>query len=420
MRIFFCFLCIICFCEIFAQYGNTAPTQQSDHTSSRPISDFTSNTTDQTDRGKKLKNPKADTPYYFKDIMKINGCLVGKGLPIREKDASRLNCCYKLYKKNKKAKHYYLVQAVDGFGRLTTNHGISLYLLDPFEDRDIGANKYWAKRLQSFCQVEFVESADGKEIVREKYLDEKGNLLLTAIVFKITANTYRYSYYDNWGRPAFLRINSNGEGSKCANFVDVTRDDLGREVLIRYIDEYGLPQVNSSGAFMRSICYDKDNNITKKMSLNSTEKPMMDNDGNCGNNYAYINDTIKTIMCYDSNWKRMTFPNKRGVALNDSVCGYFLKYDKYGREVLRGFYNTDSVRCNNKYGVFERICIYNEHGLDSLVIYKDQNGNIVASDKLGTAKIKKKYTNKGILTEKIVTYIINGQYNDISHYVLPS
>lgn len=328
----------------------------------------------------------ADSAYYARFIKK-NGWFEGCGRKLTLEEASHLSCYYKFSKKNS-AGHWTLMQAYNGYGQLTIYHNYSAYILNQFDEKDTGANKQWREKMQSMCQLELIGSNDGKEVVQERALDAFGNVVFVGIPTRTGHNKFLYSYIDSWGRPIYVRTDSLGNDLGYANFVEVTRDERGFEVLFRYTDRNGIPAKNIDGAFMNKKEYDDNGNVLKHMSLNVLGNLMIDDFGNCGMQCTYdTNGNTLTAMSYNAEWKPESLSGTNNRSSNtDGTCGYWFKYDDYGREIERGYLDTLGHKCTNRFGAYRITSKYDNNGNVLHLVSYDKAGNKVAMDSIGIAE----------------------------------
>lgn len=335
---------------------------------------------------------------FYQHFIKRNGWFEGHGPKLTLKEASHLSCYYKFSKKND-AGHWTLMQAYDGYGNLTTNHSYAAYILDQNDENDVGANRAWKEKMQSMCQIEIIGSYDGKEVIQERSLDASGNVVFAGIPTRTGRNTYLYSYIDSWGRPAYIRTDSLGNDLGYANFVEVTRDDRGFEILYKFTDRNGIPAKNKDGAFMSRREYDDEGNELKSMSLNILGNRMIDDFGNCGMEYTYDKrGNMLTAMSHNEDWKPESHSQTKRSSLDDNTCGYWFKYDRYGREIERGFLDTLGNPCVNRYGVFRIVREYNDHGLVIHAVSYDEYSNKTPMDSLGIAEYLNDINSNGYYT----------------------
>jgi hypothetical protein len=163
-----------------------------------------------------------DSVYYAK-IVKKHGWWVGVGKKLTLKDASHLNYYFKLSKKNQ-AGNWTFIEAFNGYGHPTAYHDIVTYIVNQYDDEDLGANTEWKDKILTVCKWEIVSDASGKEVIQERALDSEGDVVYIFSPIKVGLNEYTGSYMDSWGMPIFMRTDSLGNDVGFANFVHITRD----------------------------------------------------------------------------------------------------------------------------------------------------------------------------------------------------
>ncbi len=345
---------------------------------------------------------KKDSAYYA-NIVKKNGWWIGIGERLTMEQASHLSCYYKLSKNNSVGNWTY-IEAFDGTGEPTTNHSIVTYLVNQFDDYDQGANKEWKDKLSEICKWEFVGDATGEQVIQERGLDDKGNVVYIYSPVKVGDNEYTGSYVDSWGMPVFLRTDSLGNDAGYANVVHITRDERGYEVLLTYTDRFGFPQKNKDGAYGTRMEYDDDGNQISEASLNLVGDRMVDDWGNCGWKYEYENGLRLKAECRDAQWRPMIMPNKR--VKGERVYGWTYKYDKWGRETERMAIDADGNPDTEKtYGYNKVVMQYDEYGNRTRLAYYDLDGNLAQSDGSVVAQIDAEFSPNG-------KHMISAEYKD--------
>lgn len=333
-----------------------------------------------------------DSAYYAK-IVKKHGWWIGIGKKMTLKEASHLNCYYKLSKKNK-AGNWTYIEAFDGYGNLTTYHDIGTYLANQYDDEDKGLNSDWREKLQTVCKWEIVADASGNEVVQERALDSEGDVIYIYSPVKVGEREYTGSFTDSWGMPIFMRTDSLGNDAGYANFVHIIRDERGYEVLCSFTDRFGYPQKNKDGAYMTRREYDDKGNQIKEASLNIIGDNMIDDYGNCGWENTYKNNHRISSIYYNANWEPMLFPNLRNEGYK--VYGFRFEPDEFGRDtamvIIDAKGNPDVDR---EYGIHKIVYRYNNHGQQIYQAYYDINGYLIAGNKLGIAQMICDFTQEG-------------------------
>ncbi len=375
----------------------------------------------------------------YRDIVKINGWWVGRGEKITPDHASHLNCYYKLSKKNN-AGNWTYVEAFDGYHKPQTNHNLGTYIANQFDDNDENINSEWRQKLLTVCKWQMIGDESGKEVIQERGLDADGNIVFCYNPTKVGERTYVGNYTDAWGMPIMIRTDSLGNATGYANYVQITRDEKGREVLLKFTDRNGFQYKNKDGAYMTRKTYDDNNYQIREESLNMVGERMIDDFGNCGLDVEYTNGNESKVTYRDADWKPMRMPN---IARNDNmnaICTE-LTYDQYGRAtnqyVLDAFGQPDTVssgihhahleynphglttkqinydinenKVNNKDGIAEAIYYFNDKTGDCLGDeFRDKDGRLVNVESLGHCKYECEYSAPGV-TKHYTNYI---QQND--------
>lgn len=327
----------------------------------------------------------ATDSVYYKNIVKKNGWFIGVGKALTQSEIIHLNCYYKLSKKNV-AGNWTYIEALDGYGKPTTNHSIGTYLANQYDEEDKGLNNEWRNRLQTVCKWEIVASPSGKEVIQERALDSEGGVVYIFNPVKIGDREYTGSFTDSWGMPIYIRSDSLGNDVGYANFVHITRDERGYEVLFKYFDRLGFPQKNKDGAYITQKEYDDDGNQIKEASLNLVGGYMIDDYGNCGWETKFKDGRQVEYKYFNADWEPMLFPNKRGEGYK--VHGFRIETDEFGRDTALIVINQEGKDAVDEDFGFQRLVKrYNNRGQQELQAFYDDKGNLVAGDKYGVAQI---------------------------------
>lgn len=333
-----------------------------------------------------------DSAYYAK-IVKKHGWWIGVGKKLTLKEASHLNCYFKLSKKNQ-AGNWTYIEAFDGYGHPTSYHNIGTYLVNQYDEEDKGLNSDWRDKLLTVCKWEIVADASGKEVIQERALDLEGDVIYIYSPVKVGKNEYTGSFTDSWGMPIFMRTDSLGNDAGYANFVHVTRDERGFEVLCSFTDRFGYPQKNKDGAYMTRREYDDNGNQIKEASQSIVGDNMIDDFGNCGWESMYDkNGWQKTTMYYDADWNPIRLPNLRGGS--GKVYGFRYEQDQYGRDTIMTIIDGKGMSDVNEFGVHKIKRVYNEHGFWTYFAYFDLAGNLCAGEKSGVAQAINEFDSNG-------------------------
>ena len=310
-----------------------------------------------------------DDYAFYVNVVRKNGWFVGVGKKLTKEQVSHMYCYYKLSNKNEVG-NWTLMQAYNGNGNLTTYHTIDTYLIWSYDTIDIKANIEWQKRLQNVCQWVFIDSYDGKTCIQEKGLDKNGNVIYSMVITPIDSYKYFCTYIDVWGRPAYMHTDSRGSDLGQANFVEVTRDSCGYEILKKYYDRNGFPTKNRNGSYMLSTERDNNGNAVKTCALNVLGQPMIDDFGYCGETKlfdAYGNVLTRINIGLDGK------PAKG----KDGTFGVWFVYDQYENMTETGYLDKKGQKCSNKDGTFRHVYKYSEYGgLENYNKY-DKGGSVI-------------------------------------------
>ncbi len=327
-------------------------------------------------------------PELYARIIKQYGWFKGYGKPLTKEEASHLTFYFRLSEMNE-AGHWTKIEAFDGYHRLTSNHSMATYLVNQYDDNDSGADELWKERLKTICQWELVGDPKGKTVIQERAYDEDMNLIYCYTPVFIEKNKITGSYTDSWGMPVKMRKDSLEAG---ANYVHITYDEQGNEILYEYMDEQGYRAKNKDGAYMTKKEYDKDGLQIKEASCNAIGNYMIDDYGNCGWYAEYNKNGQQTSSCYyDNNWK----PIRISASKSDNHIKSKYTYDEYGRLIKQEFLDENNKKDKNQNGVHCITNEYNEKGQVIKVSYFDINGNLTGSDSLNIAQIRKDYDKNG-------------------------
>lgn len=335
---------------------------------------------------------------YYSNIVKKHGWMVGVGEAMTLEEASHLNCYYKLSLKNN-AGNWTCIEALDGCGNLTTSHSMVTYLINHYRDDDPGANAEITSALSTVCKWEFIGDCSGENVIEERALDVEGQLVYSFRPVKVTGKTpnftekYIGSYADRYGRPMYMRTDSLGNDAGYANFVNITRDGRGFDVILAYVDRNGYPQKNRDGAYMTILDYDDQGRQIMEASANVVGDYIIDSWGNCGWNTVYPEPGVRETTYRDASWEPMRMPvNRKG---SDNVYGYRYFSDEYGRDTLVRVIDQKGEADTNQFGVHEVRYQYDDRGRITSIRYYDMEGDLHPRDTYGIAQTVYGYDKDG-------------------------
>src|SRR5882724_8175313 len=354
---------------------------------------------------------------YYRYFAKRNGFPVGI-MQISESQARKLPVSFQLihkgiswkwkpwWKPQRKPpvrwKPVFRVKAVDGLLELTNNHPVFPYLWKgELESEDAQDTKPGEKGeqlgLRTVCQWEFVSTREG-EIIYERALDPAGRMVYGLVYSPLgsaSSSTRSARYVGPNGFPRKLQRPS------AAEYVQIHYDGAGWEDRIMYRDAKGLAAAGPDGAFGQSMLCNDRGQLTRVLSLDEFEKPVIDDDGNSG-----------TQMRYD----------EKGYDIEDTSVGPDLKprpwkddhvirknqYDIFGRLRHTTFYGARGEPVlSKKYGYHGREAEYDEHGNQTVTIHLGLDGKpMLIAD--GYATMKSAYDAHGKMIRARV-YGVNGE-----------
>ena len=112
----------------------------------------------------------------YREIIKKESWMAGLD-KMSAKDAEALPFHYVFYKKGRWAEHPFMIEARNGYGELTSEHGMSTYLVNHFDDTDKSADKDIVERLRTVVKWELLRDADGDFCVQERAFDKDGKVI---------------------------------------------------------------------------------------------------------------------------------------------------------------------------------------------------------------------------------------------------
>lgn len=353
-----------------------------------------------------------DTRYGI--IVKQYGCF--KGLEVLSKEeASYRSYHYVLKRKGRWSNHPYLMEARDGYGKLTGNHSMGAYILNQYDYTDKGADNEMMEKLKAICQWEMVYNQEGNFVIQELAKDKEGNLVFAYNRTQTDEpNKVISTYADEYGFPIILR-------DSCYFYLRTTYDTRGFEVLMEFFDDDGNPITNKDGAFQTTRTYLDNGIVNSEFSLFLNGHRMIDRFGNCGwIKTSYTDDSLRelasvsldadSIPCrttldsktivkrwvYDKHGrvKTETYWDENGKPDKDAhgSYGYEYEYNRHGQIIHAYRVDDKGNRCKDSEGYFDWHREYDKHG------------NNIVSEMIAQDSIKNgyryKYSDEGILLEQ--------------------
>ena len=331
-------------------------------------------------------------------VVKRNGWF--EGLTKLSKDeATYRPYHYILKKKGRWSRHAQAMEARDGYGHLTTNHGMAPYILNQYDYTDEGADSEMIQKLMQVCKWELIADKDGDFVIQEQALDKDGNLVYSYNKSKTKdKNKVISTYTDEYGFPIILR-------DSCYFYLLTTTNEEGFEVLQEYYNDKGEPIPNKDGGYKTRWTHTSKGVPISEASLFFTGERMIDRAGNCGWVCTKFLDKdsiyVTEIMYFNAD--SMPSPT----TLNISGGGVIMKryeYDKHCRKVKETYWDDKGNPCLDYMGIHGLRYEYNRYGQQTHCYRIDTLGNHV-KDKDGFMDYHREYDKYGnlIVDEMIVS-----------------
>ena len=294
---------------------------------------------------------------YYLHVVKKHGWYVGIGKPLTEEHIKHLPCYYKLSRRGKTGPWAYM-QAMNGYGKLTTSH-----TMIPYVDYSGDGAGDWEDKVNSVCQWEIV--GNNGVVLQECAYDEDGELVYSFYPTTISSNETIGHFTDRYGVETTLRDNEKSGVS----YIKTTFDSLGYECRYDFFDHNGYYERNNGGErFVTIVEHDKAGNVVKNVSCDPYGKPILDDYGNSGwvSTFDEYGNTIYNINL-DEDGDPMRMPGRR------TSRTYVLKkneYDKWGRLVRESFYDENADPDTISTGVHAIVREYNDRG--GMTLYREE------------------------------------------------
>jgi TPR repeat protein len=280
---------------------------------------------------------------YYNAIIKRWG--VAEGFHwVSERDISKRNQTYKLYRKEGKVIKY---QIVNCYGEPNIFDRTEAYF----------ANSQKNSSSDDACQIEYIYDKDG-QVVYEKYFNRLGKFVGGFVYSPASTKLMGRGYYvDKDGYPKVW------DKAVCVN---IQRTNDGYERRILYVDRNGQLQPDRDHAY--GLFYEYySNGLTKRMtSLNAEGQPMIGEYGNAIVEYQY--DNLDEWHKENNRHNQISHGNivgKRYLDVNEKLilakCGYAVmrsEYNPFDNNVKETCYNTKNEPTINGSGFFMRTTEY--------------------------------------------------------------
>lgn len=314
-------------------------------------------------------------------VIKRNGRF--EGIEMISKDESTYrNHHFVFYFRGRWNKHPYLIEARDGYGKLTTEHDISPYILDIYDETDNGADSIMVEKMKSVCQWEFV-CFQHDFVEKERAYDKEGRLIYSYNRSMVNDSVTLGAYFDGLGFPLLLRDSTYF-------FTQTTCDSMRNEVLFEYYDDQGVPITNQNGAYQTRYYFLSNGVCYANQSCFFTGLPMNDRFGNCGMvAVEFTKDSLRatkwiSVDCFRNPCRTIT----------DSVIVYRFKYDEHGRMIEESYWDENGHPDVNNLGIHSQSIEYNRYGQCTKILFFDKYNNR-CNTKEGLEEINHKYDQWG-------------------------
>jgi len=328
-----------------------------------------------------------DLSVSYGNVVKKNGWYEGIN-PLSSSEKEYLPYHYILKYKGRWSKRPYAMEARNGYDKLTTEHGIVTYLVDPNDTTDSGVDKNMRQKMQTVCKWEFVTNKDGDFVVQEKWLNAENVLVFVYNQSKIdNAEDVIGTYSDDFGFPMLLR-------DSIYFYIRSSYDEHGNEILSEFFDDEGMPMTNKDGAYQIKRLFLANGTNQACFSAFLDGNRMNDRSGNCGFIHSKFNPDstrfTETIFV-DSDMRPI-------VSTKDSVEVVRYEYDEHERIKSKSFWNCSILKnigeelvdvgyfdnpdtivyskTTNSSGVHQVCFDYNQHGQVISETYLNKNGEL--------------------------------------------
>jgi hypothetical protein len=345
--------------------------------------------------------------YYYAQLIKRNGFFEGLN-SLSKAEASHRSVYFKLSRKGIFS-YFNHMEALNGYHQLTTENGMSTYLVNKYDEKDVKVVKDIKDMLKTVCQWNFVAN-DAGEIVSEMAFDKDTNLVYNFIHTRTyetpTGKQSICQFSDTYGLPFKQRINGG-------NYLRISYDKRGFEVKIEYFDENGNPKTNMNEAYGEIHEYNQLGLETLNASIDQFGNYMIDKAGNTGQlgEYDNHNHLIKSI----------SFDTAKNVcAVTDGYAIGKYEYDEYGNQLSEFYYDKNEKPCLNlKTNVHGSRYYYNDYGFNVKKENIGLDGKSLVNSKLDSvAVVAVNYDHYGnqICWEKFDINMRQDVFKDIVRY----
>lgn len=321
-------------------------------------------------------------------------------------ETQHLNCHYVFYTKGRYGKPF-LVEARNGYGKLTTDHNMATYLVNHFDDSDNNANAEMKEKLATTVKWEFIPDNSGEFCLQEKAYDREGSLIYCYNNTRVSDNRIVSTYTDEYGFPLTMRDSRY-------IYLRTTLDENGYEALQEFYDDKGFPVTNKDSAYQTERRYFSDGRQAYEASRFVNGKMMTDRVGNCGWEILERNKMgLESLSIYFND-------EYTPCRVNDGTMIERWEYDTYGRltketywmindsttsiDTIKSYLKTAKLKLlpdTNNVGIHGYILEYNGHGQNTAYCTIDTCGNKQIPTGGNYAEILRDYDRRGNMTSEI-------------------
>ena len=321
----------------------------------------------------------------YRDYVKQNGWMRGRGKPISQETARHLSQHYRLSRKNK-AGHWTRFECLDAWGR--PDDCGATYLINPYDKNDKQVDEDWRDKLKKIVYWEFVGDVSGENCLQENAYNKEGELILSYITVPVGDNKFMGHYVDARGLPAKMR---DEDGAK---FVLIQRDQYGYDADISYIGDDGYYKKNIWGAYRSRNIFDKRGYKLRNMSANVDGQFMIDRAGNSGQQQVYDNDGfVRSVTNIDDHGNIIRIPLNESTK-KDFICERY-EYDQWGRNTYIRYYLADGITPDTITGAVHAYRYeYNDRGKCTLIQCLGLDGKPI-TDRTGFSMTRREFDDLG-------------------------
>ncbi len=294
----------------------------------------------------------------YGNIIKRNGWFEGIEC-ISSNEASYRTQYFVLKKKGRWAKHPYAMKICNGYGNLITDHTLSLYILNQFDETDVGADSAMVEKLKTACQWEFVTNEQKDFVVQERVLDKDGNIICSYNRSKTNdPNMVIGAYYDEYGFPLMIR-------DSAYFYLRTTYDERGFETLMEFFDDQGMPITNKDGVFQTERKYLNNGVEQAQYSRFLDGRRTIDRFSNCG--YIHTQFTADSLQVTEAVYIDADLIPCRST--EDSIIMQRYKYDEHRRLIEISYWDENGLPDTCAQGMHAICCEYNRYGQRTRIYY---------------------------------------------------